>query len=40
MSTQARDLIELREELPNSLELRRIAAAIIASAVRDERSGL
>ena len=39
MSTLARDLIELRAELPTSLELRRIAGALIQAAVRDHRQG-
>lgn len=36
MSQAARDLIELRAELPASLELRVIAAQIIARGMRSE----
>ena len=39
MSTNARDLIELRRDDPASAELRKMAANIIAAAVRDQREG-
>jgi hypothetical protein len=39
MSTNARDLAELRRDDPNSAELRKIAANIIAAGVKDQREG-
>jgi hypothetical protein len=39
MSTNARDLIELRQDDPTSAELRRIAANLIAAGVMDQRKG-
>lgn len=39
MSQSARDLQALRVDLPASLELRRLAAGLIAEGVRDERIG-
>jgi hypothetical protein len=39
MSTNARDLIELRKDDPTSAELRRIAANLIAAGVMDQRKG-
>lgn len=38
-SQAASDLIALRNDVPNSSELRRIAASIIGASVRNERSG-
>lgn len=40
MSIQARDLLDLRAEVPASPELQRIAAELIAEGVADERDGL
>ncbi|WP_274389186.1 hypothetical protein [Paraburkholderia tagetis] len=40
MSQNARDLIELRADLPNSPELRRIAASLIAAGCFPELGGL
>jgi len=40
MSQNAKDLQELRADRPQSLELRRIAAALIGAGVADERGGL
>lgn len=39
MSSTARDLIELRADFPQSLELRRIAAALIGAGCADVRGG-
>jgi len=39
MSTNARDLFELRQDGPTSAELRKIAANIIAVGVADQREG-
>lgn len=39
MSQNAKDLIELRADLPASLELRRIAAALIAEGCSSELGG-
>lgn len=39
MSQAARDLQELRADLPASLELRRLAAALISAGCADERQG-
>jgi hypothetical protein len=39
MSTNARDLVELRRDDPTSAELRKMAASIIAVGVKDQREG-
>jgi len=39
MSTNARDLFELRQDDPTSAELLKIAANIIAVGVADQREG-
>ncbi|MGF6931932.1 hypothetical protein OKW41_001071 [Paraburkholderia sp. UCT70] len=39
MSTNARDLVELRRADPTSPELRRMAANFIAVSVGDQREG-
>jgi hypothetical protein len=39
MSQTARDLLELRAEHPQSLELRRLALALIAAGVASQMSG-
>lgn len=39
MSTNARDLLELRQDDQTSAELRKMAANIIAVGVADEREG-
>ncbi len=39
MSTNARDLVELRRDDPTSTELRKIAANIIAAGIKDQRGG-
>ncbi|HTI17969.1 MAG TPA: hypothetical protein VL598_09920 [Trinickia sp.] len=39
MSTNAKDLLELRRDDPLSTELRKIAANIIAVGVGDQRKG-
>jgi hypothetical protein len=39
MSTNAKDLVELRRDDPASAELRRIAANLIAAGVGDQREG-
>jgi hypothetical protein len=39
MSTQAKDLLELRRDDRTSAELRKMAMNIIAAGVRDEREG-
>jgi hypothetical protein len=39
MSTNARDLIELRTDDPTSAELRKMAGNIIAVGVKDQREG-
>lgn len=40
MSREARDLLELRADCPSHPELRRLAAALLAMGLRDERLGL
>jgi hypothetical protein len=40
MSQAAKDLTELRFDFPASLELRRIAANLIAAGVASDRGGL
>lgn len=40
VSQAASDLIALRNDAPNSSELRRIAASIIGASVRSELAGL
>ncbi|CAE6811004.1 hypothetical protein R69746_05617 [Paraburkholderia aspalathi] len=39
MSQNAKDLIELRRDVPASLELRRIAMNLISAGCADQRSG-
>jgi len=39
VSTNARDLLELRQDDPTSAELRKIAANIIAAAAVDQNGG-